>query len=200
MMICRKKIIQKISLKLTQQQLSTFNIIYFFLIINIIINRSPYKSNNKIYASTVSLSNKFNSNSNTSKLNTSSSAIDKFNLSNNNVNMNMTNITNINNNNINISKYESSNTLQNSINSWTIGKEERFNTLYKKSLSDGYYNPEFCKSSRACNFGIGDRRQMTMKGVDSLPSPFSYSLPDFIEKNKIRNKGISMSKRIQYKV
>lgn len=109
--------------------------------------------------------------------------------------MNMTNLANNN-----ISKYESSNTLQNSINAWTIGKEERFNTLYKKSLSDGYYNPEFSKSSRACNFGLGDRKQTTMKGADSLPSPFSYTLPDFIEKNKIKNKGISMSKRIQYKV
>jgi hypothetical protein len=137
------------------------------------------------------------SNLNKSKLNSNKTISEKLNLTSGNSNLNGTSAVN---NSVNILRYQSSNTLQNSINAWTIGKEERFNNLYKKSITEGYYNPEFSKSTKACNFGIGQRGQMVMKGIDALPSPFSYIVPAFVDVNLNKKKGCTMSSRTNYKV
>lgn len=99
-----------------------------------------------------------------------------------------------------VPKYESSNTLQNSVNSWTIGKEERFNSLYRKSITDGYYNPDFLRSGRATGMGIGKRAEFIITSMQSFPSPQAYKVPSFIDENLKHKSGISISTRLSYKV
>jgi len=89
--------------------------------------------------------------------------------------INFKNILNVRQNGI--SEYQSCNSLQNSVHAYSIGKEERFNKLYKKSdFNSEYQNLKPLVSSRITSFGYGNKWDIS-KNIKNYPSPDSYKLP-----------------------
>jgi hypothetical protein len=96
-----------------------------------------------------------------------------------------------------ISEYQSCNSLQNSVHAYSIGKEERFNSLYKKSdFNSDYQNLKPTISSRTTTFGYGNKWDIS-KNVNNYPSPNTYKLPSIGDNFK---KGKKILSRFRFNV
>jgi len=88
-----------------------------------------------------------------------------------------------------MSEYHSTNSLRNSIQSWTIGKDNRFKNNYKTILTDSIYNIPDNKNLRHTSLGFGNKHNLMPLEGRGVPGPDTYNLKSQIEINLQKKKG-----------
>ena len=88
-----------------------------------------------------------------------------------------------------MSEYHSMNSLRNSIQSWTIGKDNRFKNNYKALLTDSIYNIPDKKNLRSTSLGFGKKHNLMPLEGRGVPGPDTYNLKSQIEINLLKKKG-----------
>jgi hypothetical protein len=101
---------------------------------------------------------------------------------------------------LSVPHYESSSSLQNSIHTITFPKEKRFNDLFKKEITNSYYNVPSLKSNIGIGIGIGSRSDFVHNNGKMSPSPNSYNISAFTDRSIKQKKGVIIGSKLNYKV
>ena len=88
-----------------------------------------------------------------------------------------------------MSSYKSSNALQNSICSFSFTRQEKFNGIYKKSLTQNLYKVPDLKSTRYTSQGLGNRIDMQNAYGKGSPAPDTYKLKSCFDNSLDHKKG-----------
>ena len=88
-----------------------------------------------------------------------------------------------------MSVYKSSNSLQNSTPSFSFTRTNKFEGIYKKTLSQNIYNIPMLKSTRQASQGYGVKSDLMSKIVKDTPAPNSYRLKSCFENAVDNRKG-----------
>ncbi len=98
-----------------------------------------------------------------------------------------------------VTTYISCSTLQSGVASYSIPKTKRFKNSYNKAYCDSIYNlPEY--KSTHVSIGNSTRKDLFDKSKGNIPSPQDYMFNSLFEDNLNKNKGYSISIKLNAKV